>query len=110
MEFAAQRRSPTNLSGTDLNSYAARRVERRRREINGESQGRLSSISTGAPNTLKQTQSHTFFRVLLWVLNSNKNENRFYEHHGLVQDGIEKEESIWGAVVDEIRMSKGFKP
>lgn len=44
--------------------------------------------------------------VLLWVLDSNQNAIRFYEHHGFAQDGIEKEESIRGAIVHEIRMSK----
>jgi len=44
--------------------------------------------------------------VLLWVLDSNQQAIRFYEHHGFVQDGINKEETIWGAIVHEIRMSK----
>lgn len=48
--------------------------------------------------------------VLLWVLNSNLNAISFYEHHGFVQEGIEKEENVWGAIVHEIRMRKTINP
>ena len=44
--------------------------------------------------------------IFLWVLNSNQNAISFYEVHGFVKDGIEKEESVWNAVVHEIRMFK----
>jgi GNAT superfamily N-acetyltransferase len=46
--------------------------------------------------------------IVLWVLDTNQNAIRFYEHHGFVQDGIEKEESVWNAIVHEIRMSKAI--
>jgi ribosomal protein S18 acetylase RimI-like enzyme len=52
---------------------------------------------------VRRLRAEGFTRATLWVLTTNANARRFYEHHGWAADGAAKTE-MWGEfALDEVR-------
>ncbi|ANZ36522.1 hypothetical protein BBK82_11050 [Lentzea guizhouensis] len=62
-----------------------------------------SAQGTGLASPLAHAALEGFTDTTLWVLTDNKRARRFYERLGFVLDGTTRQETIGGAVVDEVR-------
>jgi GNAT superfamily N-acetyltransferase len=51
----------------------------------------------------KQLLDRGYNNALLWVLKGNVRAERFYRNDGWSSDGHERTDTVWGAVVEELR-------
>jgi len=45
---------------------------------------------------------------MLWVVDANERARRFYERHGWTAEGIEKVDTVLGAMVTEVRYRRSL--